>query len=153
MFNSGFLFQFEEKYSTLPCCLGPRPGLSASSVWADARTERLGRPSQAARKGCRWELRREELPEAQAPPQSQASQTLEQSPGNGVSRKAPGLGSLTTLLSRRLCPLPSLSPRYLSFYSSCFSNDLLTPASPWPEDALESSSLEICVGFVSSVCT
>lgn len=47
--------------------MGRVPGLSASTVFVDARNRDAGkRPPRTARKGRRWELERQDLPVAQA---------------------------------------------------------------------------------------
>lgn len=66
MFNSGFPCHFKKNIFTLPCWLGQIPDLSTSTVLDDAwNSDAKKLPLRMARKGWRWELKRQDPPGAQ----------------------------------------------------------------------------------------
>lgn len=149
MFNSGFLLQFEEKDSTLPCCLCPIPGLSASSVWADARSSEAGSPSQAGQERLQGRIQKRGTSRSTGP----TTEPGLADPGTECREWRVRESSRTGL---------SHCPTQQAVMSSAITEPqlLLFLFFQWPHHPsitlargrIGERALEICIGFVSSVC-
>ena len=87
--------------------------------------------SQDARKGCRWELERQDLPVAQAQPHSQILQTLEGSSGHGRVQHSSWDWVFSSIPQQEFpdpLPLPT-APLCLGVCYSCLSLEFPCPPS------------------------
>ena len=110
--------------------MGHVPDLSTSTVFVDARNRDTGkRPPRMARKGCRWELERQDLRVAQAQPHSQILQTLEGSSGHGRVQHSSWDWVFSTVPQQEFpdpLPLP-IAPLCLGVCYSCLSLEFPCP--------------------------